>query len=487
MRTSNIFFLILILFSPLISNSQEISLESFGSGFTNVVDIKNANDNRMFIVEQKGIIKVLNADSSVNPTHYMNIDDRVSNLGGEMGLLGLAFHPNYSTNGFLYVNYISNPVDINDPNDFGNTTISRFTVNSTDPDDTGFNSVDLDSELIFLSFPQPFGNHNGGSLNFGSDGFLYIGTGDGGDFGDPNNNAQSLNSLFGKILRIDVDNTSNGNNYAIPANNPYLNDADPSTLPEIWALGLRNPWKFSFDRFTNDMWIGDVGEEDFEEINFAPINSSSLNYGWRCYEGTSVFDLSGNCPALNSLTFPIAEYSHFNSGNSKCSITGGYRYRGSNPSTFGNYFFADLCSSEIGRLVEDGNSWTIEYDIPIPGLLWSTFGEDQSGELYIAAINSSTIYKLNWQTLEVPENNSIYFKIYPNPSVNGIIEVNFNNIKGSQLKMCIYDLQGKLLHYLDDISNNSVRISTKEFVSGLYLIEVSDNNGHKEQKKLLVN
>src|SRR5690606_3508882 len=226
----------------------------------------------------------------------------------------------------------------------GNTVISRFSRSATDPD-----LGDSTSELQLLTYTQPFQNHNGGGMAFGPNGYLYISSGDGGSGGDPGDRAQSLTTLLGKILRIDVDNTSNGNNYAIPSDNPFV--GSPTAMPEIWAYGLRNPWKFSFDRSTGDLWIADVGQNEFEEINMVVSTAAGKNYGWRCYEGNAEYNQSGNCPPDNTLTFPIAEYSHNNDGLSKCSITGGFRYRGmAQPNLVGLYFFADYCSNEIGIL-----------------------------------------------------------------------------------------------------------------------------------------
>ncbi len=371
------------LLCPIVMKSQTIDLLSFGTGFNKPVNIKNAGDDRLFVVEQDGVIQILNSDSTINTTPFLDINGLVIDIfgiGDERGLLGLAFHPNYSNNGFFYVNYI----DTN-----GNTIVSRFSVSNTDA-----NIADPNSELVLLNITQPFSNHNGGDMAFGLDGYLYISSGDGGSGGDPGNRAQDLNTLLGKILRIDVNNTSNGKNYSIPSGNPFFNDGDATTLDEIWAYGLRNPWRFSFDRQIGDLWIADVGQGTFEEINMVSSTTSGLNYGWRCYEGNSVFN-NTDCPDASVLTFPIAEYSHSDSGNFKCSITGGYRYRGTIYSNFsGLYFFADYCSNEIGFLKENGSNWDMSFSTVFDGNGWTTFGEDINGELYIAGINSGTIYKI---------------------------------------------------------------------------------------------
>ncbi|MCB0428039.1 MAG: PQQ-dependent sugar dehydrogenase, partial [Mangrovimonas sp.] len=237
MKNYYLFLLILIIIPPL-QAQPDIDIVEFANSFVSPVSIKNAGDDRLFVVEKRGWIKIVNTDGSVNATPFLNIDNLVIDTGSERGLLGLAFHPNYASNGYFYVNYINNS---------GNTVISRFSRNVSDP-----NLANPNSETILMTINQPFSNHNGGDLEFGPDGYLYIGTGDGGSGGDPNGNGQNLNSLLGKMLRIDVD---SGSPYSIPSDNPYVSDANPNTLAEIWAYGLRNPWRFSFDSTTGDLWI----------------------------------------------------------------------------------------------------------------------------------------------------------------------------------------------------------------------------------------
>ena len=340
-------------------HAQELELESFQSGFTQPVAIENAGDSRLFIVEQAGIIKV------IDDSNYTFLDiQSIVRSGGERGLLGLAFHPDFLTNGLFYVNYTQSN---------GDTRISRFGIQEENP-----LLADPDSEIILLNIVQPFSNHNGGDLNFGPDGYLYIGTGDGGSGGDPDNYSQNNQSLLGKMLRIDVD---NGTPYTIPADNPFVNDA--STLNEIWATGLRNPWRFQFDELTGDLWIGDVGQNAREEINFQNANSSGgENYGWRCYEGNLEFNTDG-CADSASYQFPIFDYPHNSSGG--FSVTGGGVYRGNSyPNFVGKYICADFAT---------GNFWSIELtDNPENNVEFlggtnispSTFGADQDGELYVA-------------------------------------------------------------------------------------------------------
>jgi glucose/arabinose dehydrogenase len=281
------FYLGLFIFSNnLHSQILSADLTTIATGFDRPVDIKFTDDNKIFIVEQDGKIKII-SNGTVLATPFLDIDSKVGSVDNEQGLLGLAFSPDYVSSGKFYVNYTNNS---------GDTVISRFTVSSN------INIADSDSEVVLLTIPQPYSNHNGGHLAFGQDNYLYIGTGDGGSGGDPDNYAQNGNSLLGKILRIDV----NGNyGYNIPVDNPFVNDS--SVLDEIWALGLRNPWRFSFDKQNGDLWIGDVGQNAIEEIDRLTISDSGVNLGWRCYEGNSPYNTSG-CSSASNYFSPIAQY-----------------------------------------------------------------------------------------------------------------------------------------------------------------------------------
>jgi glucose/arabinose dehydrogenase len=287
-------------------------------------------------------------------------------------LLGLAFHPDFAINGYFYLNYIG---------EGDSTHISRFKTYDDNPD-----MGDPDSELKLISLKQPYPNHNGGHIAFGPDHYLYIGLGDGGSQGDPENRAQNPKTYLGKMLRIDV---NQGELYAIPSSNPHINDI--SWLGEIWALGFRNPWRFSFDRLTNDLWIADVGQDQFEEINLQSAESTGgENYGWRCYEGDVIFN-DDHCLETESFVAPVYTYPH----NPECSVTGGYVYRGNKSSPFyGRYFFADYCSDKLWTLVNNGGTWTAEDFGEFSGNNFSAFGEDHKGELYIAGLASGTIYKI---------------------------------------------------------------------------------------------
>lgn len=446
--------------------AQDILLESFGPSFTYPVEIKNAGDDRLFVVEKAGIIKILNSDETVNSTSFLDISSIVSSSATERGLLGLAFHPNYPTNPNFYVNYT---------NSLGNTVVSMFTV-SPNPD------IANTTETILLSIDQPYSNHNGGCLNFGSDGYLYIGTGDGGDGGDPGDRAQNLNTLLGKLLRIDVD---SGTLYGIPDDNPYLNDNDDTTLPEIWAYGLRNPWKFSFDKNTYDLWISDVGQADFEEINMALPTDSALNYGWRCYEGNATYNTTSCLPA-NTMIFPIAEYSH-NDPIFRCSITGGYVYRGTQqPSLQGKYFFADYCSTEIGILSNDTGVWSYSFTSPYSGDSWVTFGEDNLGELYIAERYDGNIYKIVEDNLAVDEIENLPIKVYPNPTDN-ILYFEFTNQNLLSLTIKLYSIQGKLLKEVNNIESEIFEFSTQNIQNGFYIVEIINETGNKQLNKVIIN
>jgi glucose/arabinose dehydrogenase len=341
--------------------------ETVVSGFRRPTEVIHAGDGsgRLFIVEQAGVIYVL--QEGQQPSVFMDIRERVGDSANEQGLLGLAFHPNYEQNGYFYVNYTNNS---------GDTEIARFQV-SSNPD-----QGDPASETRILSAGQPFGNHNGGGLAFGPDGYLYIALGDGGAANDPAGRAQSLNTHLGKLLRIDVD---GGSPYSIPPGNPFANGGG---LAEIWAYGLRNPWRFSFDALTGNLFIADVGQNQWEEVNALSLDVAGANYGWDYREGAHQFE--GSPPANLSLIEPMAEYNH----SLGCSVTGGYVYRGAAlPAWQGVYLYGDYCTGYIWALVQrpDGswqNSLVFELNDNI-----SSFGLDGNGELYIAG-HQGTIYRL---------------------------------------------------------------------------------------------
>lgn len=463
MKKTSILLLILCFY---FSFSQNIELESFASGFNRPVNIKHAGDDRLFVVEQDGIIKIVNSDGSVEATNFLNIDAIVGSNGNEQGLLGLAFHPDFETNGYFFVYYTNNS---------GDTVISRFSRIGVNPA-----IADPNSELIILTYSQPFSNHNGGELQFGPDGFLYISSGDGGSGGDPQNNSQNLNSLLGKLLRIDVNNSTASNPYDIPTDNPFVGNT--SARDEIWAYGLRNAWKFSFDSMNNDLWIADVGQNAREEINKVASTDAGLNYGWRCYEGNNTYNTSG-CPSSSTLTFPVAEYSH---SGGRCSITGGYVYRGTTyPNLVGAYLFGDVCTQEIGYLKFEGGSWNSTFE-SFSGN-WVAFGEDINEELYVSSLGG-TIYKITDSLLSIDESTQNSLSIYPNPA-NTVLNVDLlDNTSGNSTTFNIYDVQGKLItSILKDKNDTFTSINISDLKSGFYVLEAKLDKGTKITKKFVIN
>jgi glucose/arabinose dehydrogenase len=356
----------------------QIMLVRHSEGLQLPVHIAHAGDGsgRMFVVEQGGRVQLLQAGAPQSPP-FLDIASRVS-CCGERGLLSMAFPPAFASKGYFYVNYT---------NTVGDTAIARYRL-GTSP-----HLADPTSEEIILTVRQPFANHNGGQLAFGPDGFLYIGMGDGGSGGDPQNNAQNPASLLGKLLRIDVE--SGGAPYAVPVSNPFVNT--PSVRPEIWALGLRNPWRFSFDRQTGDLYIGDVGQNAYEEVNFQPATSAGgENYGWNLMEGTHCFR-SETCNQAG-LTLLVAEYTHAQG----CSVTGGMVYRGRRfPRLQGIYFYADYCSGRVWGLRHDGSAWQNAVLLETPYTITS-FGEDEEGELYLTDYAAGDIYRLADAALPEP-------------------------------------------------------------------------------------
>jgi glucose/arabinose dehydrogenase len=354
-------------------NNPTLALGTAIGGFTSPVGITHAADGsgRIFVVEQGGRIRIIKS-GVLQSTPFLDISTRISS-GGERGLLGLAFAPDYARRGYFYVNY-TNPA--------GNTVISRFRRSASNAD-----AADPASEQVIITIAQPFANHNGGQLAFGRDGYLYVGMGDGGDGGDPGNRAQNPAELLGKILRIDVE-TGRPYTYTVPASNPFATRA--GFRGEIWALGVRNPWRFSFDRLTADLYIADVGQGLFEEIDFQPVPSlGGENYGWRIMEATHCFN--PNPCDQTGLTLPIIEYDH-SAGN--CSVTGGYVYRAAMfPRMQGLYFYGDFCSGRIWGLQRQNQAWvnTLLLDTSIQ---ISAFGEDEPGNVYVASYATGQIFQL---------------------------------------------------------------------------------------------
>jgi glucose/arabinose dehydrogenase len=370
------------------------------------------DSDRIFAVRQSGQIEVIE-DGTILQTLFLDMGNLIT-TGGEQGLLGIAFHPDFASNGLFYLNYSAGtnrpPGTAN-----GDTIVAEFSV-SANP-----NIANAAPERIIMTVHQDFANHNGGNIQFGPEGYLYIGMGDGGSGGDPCDRSQTLHpddlvtagvqctnnppdsaALLGKMLRIDIDNTTlagsnnlcaaagdGSANYAVPNDNPYFNDA--SACGEIWSYGLRNPWRWSFDRDSGDLWIADVGQGDWEEVNLEPASTSGgLNYGWKCYEGTSTFHTSPYCNGITH-TPPVMEYPI--SGQPECAVTGGYRYRGPVTSLQGLYLFADFCSRQL-FVASDNGGWNYQEDQIIgTGSGWadgvSSFSEDRSGNLYVMQRNGA--------------------------------------------------------------------------------------------------
>jgi glucose/arabinose dehydrogenase len=323
---------------------------------------------RIFIVEKPGRIRIVQNDQLL-PDAFLDITDRVGSSGSEQGLLGLAFHPQYVSNGWFYVNYT---------NKQGDTVIARY---QRSPDNA--NQATPASEETLLAVDQPYQNHNGGGVVFGPDGYLYLSLGDGGSAGDPQGNGQSLSTVLGKLLRIDV---NSGTGYAIPADNPF---SGQSNRGEIWAYGLRNPWRFSFDRQTGDLYIADVGQNQWEEINFQAAGSAGgSNYGWNYLEGTHPY--TGTPPQGWTSVAPVFEYGH----DQGCSVTGGYVYRGpSLPEFNGVYVFGDFCFGTVWGLIRTpAGGWQSAILFNNIGRI-ASFGEDEVGELYLLDLGG-TVYRL---------------------------------------------------------------------------------------------
>lgn len=361
----------------IITPNVDLGLQPIASGLASPVHLASPpNDARLFIVEQPGRIRVVQ-NGSLLPTPFLDIDGKVTDGGGEQGLLSVAFHPQYATNGHFYVYYVDNGGDLQ---------IERYTAPTP-----ASNVADTATASPIIHIPHPtYSNHNGGQLAFGRDGFLYIGTGDGGSGGDPPNNAQNLQVLLGKMLRLDV-NPANPTAYTIPSSNPFRNRTDARA--EIWAYGLRNPWRFSFDRVGNMLYIADVGQGAREEINAVPDTRAGDNYGWRIMEGTTCYGMLPIPCNQSGLTLPVHEYDTRSEGS--CAVTGGFVYRGSAiPQIAGLYFFSDYCRGGLRsfRLVNGVATDVREWNAGVGGTITS-FGEDRDRELYVIS-HSGTVGKL---------------------------------------------------------------------------------------------
>lgn len=453
---SSIFTLVLFFAALSFGQTYQLQVAFPNLTFSSALDLQHAGDgtDRIFVVERAGTIKVFPNQSSVTSTAtFLDITDRVS-AGGEMGLLGLAFHPNYENTGYLYVNYtVSSPTRA--------TRISRFSVNPNN-----MNDALEESELILLTYNQPYTNHNGGQVSFGPDGYLYIAAGDGGSGGDPQNYAQNKSSLLGKILRIDVDNPQGGNQYGIPPTNPFAGNTQ-GYREEIYSLGMRNPWRFSFDTETGWLWCADVGQSAREEIDII-INGG--NYGWRCYEGNLPYNTSGCGPASDYI-FPIWDYPR----SEGYSVTGGFVYRGPNlPGLFGKYIYGDYGSRKI---------WSIEYDgvnpavnthlLTAPGSITS-FGVDQNQELYVVSFDGK-VYRFSPTAAVVAPSglNAMFECTLGSPMVCGNM-LNWNDNSSNEMGFVIERKEGTGGYIvIDSVGENGQNYFDTEIVdSTLYTYRV---------------
>ncbi|MBL7802698.1 MAG: PQQ-dependent sugar dehydrogenase [Saprospiraceae bacterium] len=441
------FLFLCFLLSPFFLLAQpKIQLVQFATGFDRPVDIAHCGDSRLFIVEQDGLIWILDSLGNRLPDPFLNIDPRVQSNGNEQGLLGLAFPPDYDSTGYFYV-YYTRSTD-------GDNRLSRFSRKADNP-----NQADPDSEVIYFTQDDPYSNHNGGCIKFGPDGYLYISLGDGGSGGDPQDNGQKKNTFLGKILRIDVDTPSPGLNYSIPADNPFVNN--PTYSPEIWDLGLRNVWRFSFDRLTGDKWLADVGQGLWEEIDFEPAGQGGFNYGWRCYEGTHAYNTNG-CQPASAYIDPVFEYAH--SAANGCSVTGGFVYRGSQyPDLYGRYLFADYCSGRWWYTTRNADgSFTTQVLANLSPYEYSSFGEDKNGELYVSTLSSGRIFKIRELCSPFQISTQIGQLNICTGSFSGIVEVQSTGGAGTVNYQWSNGQSGSLNVYLE---------------AGDYIVTATDGNG----------
>jgi glucose/arabinose dehydrogenase len=484
----NIFTVILILFINQILFAQNPNIQltqAFPNlTFTGPLYLTYSNDgtNRIFVLQQNGIIKVFPNDSNVtlaNAKTFLDISNKISASSGEEGLLGLTFHPNFTSNGYFYIDYTApNPL---------HTVIARFKVSSGNPD-----KADSLSEYQILTINQPFTNHNGGTVMFGMDGYLYIGMGDGGSGGDPNNNAQNTQVLLGKILRLNVNDTTPTTRYTIPSSNPFYNNPSAGR-GEIFCWGMRNPWKYTQDAVTGLIYCGDVGQNIWEEVD---IIQAGKNYGWRITEGYACYNPPTNCDTTG-ITMPIKVYGH--TGGS-CSITGGYVYRGGRrPELQGAYIYGDYCSGMVRMLRY--NSGTVTSDsllTTLPSSL-SSFGIDQFNELYFVGYSSGKIYRFNKSARALGINNNEnnipgsynLFQNYPNP-FNPSTVISYALPENAFVTLKVYNILGRevstLVNTFQTAGNYNINFSLTEsqIASGIYFYTLSTQKFNMSKRMLVL-
>jgi glucose/arabinose dehydrogenase len=472
--------LFLFIFASSLPLHAQIQIENAfpNLSFDRPVDLQQPGDGsgRLFVVEQAGRILSLQNDAAVETTAvFLDIRDRVNDDGNEEGLLGLAFHPSYRENGSFYVNYTaSNP---------RRTVIARYHVSAEDP-----LKANPASEQVILTFAQPYSNHNGGQIVFGPDGYLYIGTGDGGSGGDPQGNSQNLSVLLGKMLRIDVDNPQNGKNYGIPFDNPLAGNAD-GWAEEIFAWGLRNPWRFSFDPAYGRLWVGDVGQNRYEEVN---IVEKGKNYGWNIMEGFACYNPQSGCDETG-LMKPVIEYGR----DMGSSITGGPLYRGKDvPELVEKYIYADFVSGRI---------WALRYNLPDDfsnelllnsGKNISSFGVDERGEILICSFDGA-IYRFSSKVSSssgtlTPVSSLQLSDAYPSPAVlrmHDRVSLHFSLPSQLQIRLILYDTLGRKLRTLTDElypgGQHSVSMDVSMLRPGVYFYALL-SGGFRLTRKLVV-
>lgn len=381
--TRRIFTILLFFITSLQTKAQKLALVPYASGINLPIDLENCGDNRMFVPGLDGIIHIINADGTLRPTPFLNISSKIS-IGTEDGLLGMAFSPNYKTDRKFYLYYIASIAGVK------TAVVEEYKVSVADS-----NVANLSSALTLITLSQPFDTNVGGNLMFGMDGYLYINIGDGATTGDPNGNGQNKNTLHGKILRIDINNSSAAQPYAIPATNPFYNDPTPGIKKEIWAYGVRNPWRASIDRLTGDLWIADVGDNLHEEVDYQPKNAAGgRNYGWNIMEGNSCYNPPIGCSTVG-ITLPLYDYPH----TYGFAVIGGYVYRSAqSKALFGTYLLGDYAAKWIDGIKQSGGilSGSVTHFITNSQAIGNPicFGEDMYGDQYILLNGNGTVFKL---------------------------------------------------------------------------------------------
>ncbi|HHB77815.1 MAG TPA: hypothetical protein ENK85_01125 [Saprospiraceae bacterium] len=462
----NLLFLAGLLSSILLHAQPQVSLELVASGFDSPLEIVHAKDDRLFVCERAGLIKIITSDDNVLPTPFLDLTDSVKSCGGncEVGLMGLAFDPDYANNGYFYVTYTSRL-------DWGaspwNATmrVSRFKVDAQNP-----NLADKASETIVMEVYEPFINHNGGSIRFGPDGYLYLGWGDGGfediTNPDPYHNAQNPKKLLGKILRIDVSQLP----YSIPADNPFVGDT--TVLDEIWALGIRNPWKFNFDSQTGDFWLADVQHASQEEIDFHKFGTpAGQNYGWKCYEGDNIFDTTGCTLPIEDFTFPVHTYDHLS--DSCFSVSGGVVYRGNASDLAGYYVYGDFCREFIGGIKPDGQGgWISDTLAYTPNVYISAIGEGFDQNLYVVDFGygnpgTGKIHRIKTKCMDFSVQTFISNPIQCDSTCNGIVQFTPTSPNGSTFDFSWHGTQ----------STNLIDLTLTGVCSGMDSLQITDNAG----------